>query len=446
MEENFYLENYGCSANRANAEIMAGLLERAGFIQVSTPEHASVIILNTCIVKLPTEHFMARRIKELDKGFPGAKLIVAGCMPDAELGLLKKSSPRALVLGSHHIKEILRFVNPNSSEREIIGGSGEVKLGLPRVRFNPAIAVIPISEGCMGSCAYCIVKFAKGRLRSYPMHEIVEEVRKSVESGCREIWLTSQDCSSYGRDYSEKSQLPNLLHEINMVKGKFWVRVGMMNPDNILPVIPELIREFQSQKIFKFIHIPVQSGSNAILRKMRRNYTIEDFKKIISLFRASIPRIAVSTDIICGFPGETEEQFNESRALSDELKFDFINISRFWPMPGTEAFSMPDNINGNITKKRSQVLKVESDRVSLEKNKLEVGYEYEVLIDNDLKEGSYSARNEFYMPVSIQYAGNIGKYGNRARNLFNVFSYARITGATSHGLIGEIVDKDRNQL
>jgi threonylcarbamoyladenosine tRNA methylthiotransferase CDKAL1 len=444
MNENFYLESYGCSANKAGSEIMAGLLERQGFIQVSSPEHASVIIINTCIVKLPTEHFMARRIKELDMGFPDAKLIVAGCMPDAELDLVKKSSPRAFILGSHRIKEILRLVNPGASEREITGGSDEVKLGLPRARFNPAIAIIPISEGCLGNCAYCIVKFAKGRLRSYPLNEIVEEVRKSVESGCREIWLTSQDCSAYGRDYSEKSQLPNLLHGINAVKGKFWVRVGMMNPDNILPVIPELIHEFQSMKVFKFIHIPVQSGSNAVLRKMRRNYTVEDFKKIISLFRASIPRIAVSTDIICGFPGETEEQFNESRALSDELKFDFMNISRFWPMPGTDAFSMPDSINGNITKKRSQILKVESDRVSLEKNRLEIGAEYPVLIDADLKEGSYSARNEFYMPVSVQYAGNIGKYGNRARNIFNVFSCARITGATSHGLIGEIAEKNMN--
>ena len=439
MEETFYLETYGCSANTANAEIIAGLLERAGFIQMSSPEHASLLIINTCIVKAPTEHYMARRIRELDKGFPDSKLIVAGCMPDAELDLVKESSPRALMLGSHHVKDILKLITGENTQ--IIGYSDEVKLGLLRIRKNPAVAIIPISEGCLGSCAYCIVKFAKGRLHSYPLHEIVKEVEKSVASGCREIWLTSQDNSAYGRDYSEKSQLPALLVKINALKGSFWARVGMMNPDSILPVLDELVPPFRSMKIFKFIHIPVQSGSNEILKKMMRNYSVEDFKEIVSSFRKMIPRITLSTDIICGFPGETEEQFMESVNLIKEIKPDVLNISRFWAMPGTEAAAMEGQLNGNETKERSKRMTAEFKRIALEKNRTEIGSQYPILIDENLGNENYIARNEFYKPISIKYSGNIGRYGNCTRNIFNVFSKARIVGATSHSLIGEIVEE-----
>ncbi|MEM0230603.1 MAG: tRNA (N(6)-L-threonylcarbamoyladenosine(37)-C(2))-methylthiotransferase [Candidatus Woesearchaeota archaeon] len=429
----FYLESYGCSANTANAEMISGILESAGMLRVSSPEHASVIIINTCIVKAPTEHKMQRRISEISAQFPEKKLIISGCMPDAEGKTLKKIAPKAILLGSHHVKKVLEALTRG---RSFTGYSEEVKLGLPRHLSNPAICIVPISEGCLGNCSYCIVKLAKGKLHSYPVNEIVKEVKSGLRAGAREIWITSQDNSAYGRDLAEKSQLPMLLEEVTSIRGKFWVRVGMMNPDGILPVLDSLILRFRSEKVFKFIHIPVQSGNDEILRRMRRRYSVEDFKHIITEFRRKIPRITISTDIICGFPGETEEQFEDSINLIKWLRPDVLNISRFWPMPGTEAASMKNILNGNITKHRSQKLSRIFEGIALEKNKAEIGSECPVLVDEHIKENLYVARTEFYKPVSLR----IDRRMLGQKKVLGSFARARITGATSNSLIGELVE------
>jgi MiaB-like tRNA modifying enzyme len=432
-EPTFYLESYGCSASTANAEIIAGLLERAGMLRVSSPEHASVIILNTCIVKAPTEHRMKRRIVELST-FSGKRLIVSGCMPDAEKDEILRLAPKAVLLGSHHVRRILEAA---LNGRSFTGYSKEVKLGLPREMSNPAISIIPISEGCLGNCAYCAVKLAKGGLHSYPLDKIVKEAERSIKAGIREIWLTSQDNSAYGRDYAEKSQLPVLLESISSLKGMFWVRVGMMNPDSILPVLDRLIIQFRSEKIFKFIHIPVQSGNDEVLKRMRRRYTVDDFKSIITEFRKKIPRITVATDIICGFPGESEQQFEDSLRLVDWLRPDVLNISRFWAMPGTEAYSMQGMLNGNETKERSRRLSLLFEKISLEKNKAEVGSEYTVLIDENLGSGNFVARTEFYRPVSLRISDKL----LRQHKMLGSFARARIVDATSYSLVGEFVEK-----
>lgn len=395
-----YIENYGCSANKSNAEIMMGLLERAGCIIIESEKDADIIIINTCIVKGPTETKILKRIKDLAQ--EGKELIISGCMPEAEYDVLKNIIPDAILIGPQHIKEITKAVEiiiNRKKKKDFVGYKHETKLCMPKHRYNKIIGIVQISEGCDGDCSYCITRLAKGMLFSYPAEKIIEEVKADIEEGCREIWLTSQDCAAY--EYN----LPDLLKKISAIKGKFFVRLGMMNPNNVKKILPELIEAVKKEdsKVFRFIHIPVQSGNNEILRKMNRRYDVKDFKEIISEFRKEIPDITISTDIICGFPTETEEQFSDSMKLIEEIKPDVLNISRFWPRPGTPAESMKQ-IPSWITKERSRKLTKVFNRIALEKNQRWIGWKGEVLIDEKGKSGTGTmiGRNNCYKPVVVR--------------------------------------------
>ncbi len=397
-----YIENYGCSANRSNAEIIAGLLERAGCVVVTDEKaagSADIVILNTCIVKGPTENRAVRRIKEITRA--GNHLIVSGCMAEAEPELIHELSEKAILVGPDHIREITKAVDVILGRRKpghFIGRQHEIKLLLPKRRYNKVIGIIQISEGCDGNCAYCITRLAKGKLRSYSPEKIITEAKQSLRDGVREIWLTSQDCAAYGHG------LPDLLHDISQLKGRFLVRLGMMNPNNVMRVLDELIEAFKEEKIFKFLHIPVQSGNDDVLKSMKRRYSADDFRRIISRFRDAMPDMTISTDIICGFPGETEEQFNDSVELVRKIKPDVLNISRFWPRPGTAAEKMEGQMHGNVTKERSKKLQKEFEKIALERNKAWTGWKGPVLIDEKGKPGTGTmvGRNYAYKPVVVR--------------------------------------------
>lgn len=394
-----YIENYGCSANKSNAEIMAGLLEKAGCMILTDEreaKNADIIIINTCVVKGPTETHAVKRIKEL-----GSKpLIVAGCMPEAEHGLLKEIAPDAILIGPQHVKDITKaadIILSGKKRKDFIGERHEIKLCLPKHRYNRAIDIVQISEGCDGDCTYCMTRFAKGKLFSYPSDKIISEISSGLKEGCREFWLTSQDCASY------EHSLPDLMQGINSIKGKFFARVGMMNPNKVLPMLDELVEAFRAEKIFKFIHIPVQSGNDEILKKMGRRYKAMDFAEIIRHFREKIPEITISTDIICGFPAETDEQFEDSLKLIGEIQPDVLNISMFWPRPGTAAAKMKQLPPGTA-KERSRKLTEAFNRIALERNRKWIGWEGKVLIDEKGKPGTatWIGRNHCYKPVIVE--------------------------------------------
>ena len=348
-----FIKTFGCSANYNNSEIMAGLLIEAGHKIIDKSKDAELVIVNTCTVKLPTENRVKRSIRNFLK--LNKKIIVAGCMPEVQKDMLKNISPKLSFVGVHHTKKIVNAVNNviNGSLVDLTGKRNETKLNIPVKRKNSIIQIIQISEGCNGMCTYCIVRLAKGKLFSYPEEEIIKQAKSAVKGGCKEIWLTSQDNSAYGQDIN--TNLVSLLEKIISIKGDFKIRIGMMDPNNLILILDDLIKLIKSDKIFKFFHIPVQSGNDDILKKMERPYTIKEFKKIIKKLRKETPEITISTDIICGFPSETEEQFNDSVKLIKEIKPDVLNISRFWPRPGTKAALMKNQVHGRITKKRSQI-------------------------------------------------------------------------------------------
>ncbi len=419
-----HIETYGCSANQNNSEIMAGLLDQAKIKIVENLEEADLIVLNTCIVKGPTEAKEITRIKDILK--QNKLLVVAGCMPETSEKRIKEISTKIAILGVNNITEIVNVVKSleKNDAKTLLTRRHEIKLNLPKISKNPAIDIIQIAEGCLGNCTYCSVKFAKGELHSFPIKDIAADVKRSVDAGTKEVWLTSQDNSAYGKDLGK--DLLHLLQEIVKIKGDFKIRIGMMNPNHILPILDELVELYKNDKLFKFIHIPLQAGSDEVLKKMNRKYTIAEFKKIISAFRKEIPNITIATDIICGFPEETPAQFDDSLRLIEELRLDVVNISKFWLKKGTPA-SRLKQVSSQDIKERSKKMTALFNKISQEKYEEMIGWQGIVLVD-EKNDKSFIARDDSYKPIVLKGKFNLGEKIK-----------VKIIKSEKHYLIGELI-------
>ena len=419
------METYGCTANRVDAEIMMGLAETAGHEIVDTPESADVLILNTCAVKGTTYRRMLHRMEQLGRN--GRKLIVAGCLPLIDPKAIQRIGGFAAVISCRSVAEL-----PEVLARIERGETGIVrqvsdpveKPAMPKRRLSNVSAAIPIAEGCTSACTYCAVRLARGRLRSYSPESIVEEARRLVSSGYREILLTAQDTAAYGADRGES--LPALISAIVNIPGNFRIRVGMMNPSSVIPILDKLIESFKNEKVYRFLHLPVQSGDDRILRMMGRNYTVDDFLKIVDRFRSEIPDMTLCTDIIVGFPGEGEDEFENTKRLVLRVRPDKVNISRFSPMPGTPAARMPQ-LDGCTVCARSRELHEICLRIGMERNMEYVGREVSGFVVEPGEKGGQILRSEGYRQVVI-HGAELGD-----------FLRVRITGARPTYLLGERV-------
>jgi MiaB-like tRNA modifying enzyme len=378
----FYIETYGCSRNQADSEAIAGALAEE-HEQVSTPDDADIVVVNTCIVKTPTENKILKALKK----YSNKKLIVAGCMPEAERDKIKEVAPNAEIWGVKH--------------EEVLEG--------PHIRVNKLVGIIPISSGCLGSCTYCIVRFARGKLKSYSVEKILNAIETAIKDECKEIWITAQDTGAYGIDIG--NSLPNLLEKVCTLDGDFKVRVGMMNPNHAMKMLPALSKALQHEKMFKFLHLPIQSGNNKILKEMNRFYTVEDYKKIIDYVKREIPQITISTDIIVGFPGETNQEFKDTLKVLEETKPDIVNISRYGARPGTSAAELKQH--EEITKKeRSREATKLVKEIGQARNNDWINWEGEVLIDEHGKENDFIGRNFAYKPIVVKGTHKLGEKVN----------------------------------
>lgn len=428
-----FVESFGCSANLADGEVLAGCLVEAGYELAENISDADVVIYNTCAVKGPTED----RTITLLKRFPSdKKLIVAGCLPLINFERLCKKVDFDAVLGPAAGERVVDVVRRVLDGEKVVALEGAVdakpSLHLPRLRLNPFVGIIPINYGCLGSCAYCCVVFARGRLRSYSIEEIVERVRSDLASGVREFWITSQDTACYGRDMGVN--LADLLEALCSIKGDFGIRVGMMTPNLAKSILYDLIRVFQSEKVFKFIHLPVQSGDDRVLRRMQRFYSVDDFKEIVKSFRAVFSDVTLATDIICGFPGETREAFERTLQLIKEVQPDIVNISKFFARPETTAAEMREEfVPPREIKRRSGVTAKLVKKVSLERNRRWVGWSGKVFVDEVGRvPGSWVGRNFAYKPVVLKDIGSDDLAGATLR--------LKVVKAFTTYLEGEIVE------
>ena len=394
-----YVEVFGCTANKGDASLVRGVLKENGHEIVENIDNADALVILTCTVIDTTEQRMLSRLKifkETDK-----KVIVAGCMASVQTDLIKSIIPNAGLLPpqySHHVSELLEGKSVDFVEKNKTRFSKH---------FDDIIAPISIAEGCMFSCSYCITSHARGKLKSYPIDEIVNDICFAINQGCREIQLTAQDTSSYGLDI--KQNLGELLTNVSKIKGEYRIRVGMMNPYTCHMNINSILEGFGDSRIYKFLHLPVQSGDNDILKKMNRKYTVQDFLGIIKKFRENYPDITISTDVIVGFPTETDEQFQNTIDLLKKVRPDITNITRFSARPNTLAKTMKGRIKTEIVKERSKILTDLCNNISKENNLRHIGKKYSILITEKGKNNTSVGRTENYKPVVIQNFVKIGE-------------------------------------
>lgn len=424
-----FVKNYGCSANLADGEVLAGCLAEAGYTIVNSASEADVIIYNTCAVKGPTENRIIAALKRAPKE---KKLIVAGCLPLINSERLYREVSFDGAIGPAAGDRITVVVERVLAGNKVKALEGSLKakplLNLPHLRANPIVSVIPVNYGCAGSCAYCCVVSARGRVRSYSLREVVERVQTDLVAGVKELWITSQDTACYGKDTG--TNLAALLEAIVSVRGDFRVRVGMMTPNLVKTMLPDLINAFRSEKVFKFVHLPVQSGDNSVLRSMNRLYSVQDFREIVGSFRTIFPKITVATDVICGFPGETRKAFVNTLNLIEEVKPDIVNISKYFARPGTKAAKICCGIvkPGEIKRRSCEAAKI-AKVVSLEKNQRWVSWRGKILVDEKGKRpGSWIGRNFAYKPVTLE----------NSANLFGKIVQVKIVKAFSTHLLGMI--------
>lgn len=398
--------------NQGEAKLMEDFLSNCGHRIVKDMEDSDALVLVTCTVIETTERKMLKRLAAFsDTGKP---VIVGGCMTTAQKDLILSSNPEAVLVVPDSIRDIGDIVKGLEIEhkREIINQevndlSESVQPDIPKIMPN-IDTIIPIASGCLGSCTYCITRIARGELQSQSPEILIKGIEKALAEGFKEIRLSSQDNAAYGREIGE--DLPSLVDRITNLPGDFRVRVGMMNPDNALPIMDKLISVYQNPKVFKFLHVPFQSGSERILSIMNRQYSIDDFFEVIDGFRNVIPDITISTDVIVGFPGEEDEDFEMSVKLIEKLKPDILNITRFSARPGTPAMDFKNIIHSRTAKDRSRILTTLHTDISTRINHGYVGQKGRVLITEHGIKNTMMGRMDNYKTVVLEENVSIGQF------------------------------------
>ena len=416
-----FVEAYGCSASFADSEMISGLIVNGGHTLATNSSESDLNLIVTCSVKDTTANKMMHRIKSL-KSKP---LIVAGCLPKAEKSNVEKFTENASLLGPNSLGKTLEVINSTlaGTKQIALEDSDLSKVGLPKVRLNPTVGIVEIASGCMSECTFCQTKLSKGDLSSYRLGDIVRQVETEIKDGCKEVWLTSTDNGCYGLDIG--TDLPTLVNSVSEIKEDFMIRVGMMNPMYMPRIKEKLIESYDNDKVFKFLHIPVQSGSDKVLNDMKRGHTSQTFREIVKKTKEKFENFTISTDIIVGFPSETEEDFQKTIALLEETKPDVVNLSKYSARPGTDAAELKQ-IDAAEIKRRSKVIFEQINKISLESNKKWIGWKGKVLFDENTEEG-IKGRNYAYKPIAVQEDVKIGD------------SYiVEIIDATRKRLIGKI--------
>jgi MiaB/RimO family radical SAM methylthiotransferase len=415
---------------------MSTILHKSGYIK-TTMEDAEFIIINTCAVKQQTENKIKSRLNELFNNYKeetNKYFIIAGCLPHIEpkyIDVVKNLIPNfSAIIDLDNIDDIpLIFEKIKSGKTNLIIRSkrsidkSEILIDYPEGKIT---GIVPISEGCLGSCSYCCVKNARGRLKCYNFYTIFDNVKHQLDQGIKQIYLTSQDCSTY--EY-EKYKLVDLISKIVGLDYDFFLRIGMLNPKFLVDEIEQLLTIFNLKKVYQFMHIPIQSGSDKILKLMNRNYNISDIVEKVKMLRKKFPFLSVSTDIICGFPGETEEDFNQTIDLIKWLKPEILNLSKFTPRPGTVAKHMVQ-VNSKTIKKRSTALSDVFRESLLYINDKWKNWEGKVLVlHKGVNKNQAFGRNYAYKNIFIE----------NFKESYGIFAKVRINDIDGFNLFAELI-------
>ena len=431
------IETYGCTLNQADSRIMAGILRSKGNsvdlgnygdkeAQRSNSGYDYVIV-NTCTVKTPTEQKILSKLSTMRN--LGSRLIVAGCLASASPEKVEKVVPNANIINTTSIANIAEVIE---SAEKGIRTVDKTYHRLDKLAFYNGgfgtVAKIPISEGCLSNCTFCETKFARGPLNSFSEELIIRAVENEVRNGAKEIELTAQDTGAYGLD--KRTNIAELVGKVAEIEGEFMIRIGMLNPEHLHRYFDELIEAYGNSKVYKFVHLPVQSGSNKVLREMRRNYTIEEFEEYVKELRNKIKGISLETDMIVGYPTESNADFEESIKMLNRVKPEITNVSKFGARPHAEASMLAQLPNSEIKTRSIEMSRVVR-RIQYEIRSGFVGTKQRVIV-TERHEGYVQGRTNSYLAVVLNNTGiPVGS-----------FITSKITGNTSTCLIGEEIKEE----
>ena len=416
-----WVEAYGCSASFADSEMISGLIVNGGHTLARNSSESDLNLIVTCSVKDATANKMIYRIKKL-KTKP---LVVAGCLPKAEKKTVEKFSENASMLGPNSLGKTIQVIESTLKGKKTVAleDTDLSKVGLPKVRLNPTVGIIEIANGCKSECTFCQTKLSKGDLNSYRIGDIVRQVGQEIKEGCKEVWLSSTDNGCYGFDID--SDLPTLVDSVSDIPNDFMIRIGMMNPMYMPRIRDGLLKSFENDKVFKFLHVPVQSGSDKVLNDMKRGHTAKTFMNVVSRFRSKFPNFTISTDIIVGFPSESEADFAETIELLEKTRPDIVNLSKYSKRPGTEAATWKQVDVSEVRRRSKQVFEL-SRKISYENNKKWIGWNGDVLFD-ERNDEDIKGRNFSYKPIFVK---DYVEIGERQK--------VTVTDVTDHSLLGTI--------
>jgi tRNA-2-methylthio-N6-dimethylallyladenosine synthase len=438
MDGRYLLRTFGCQMNEHDSERIGGLLMADGMIPTDDAERARVIVFNTCAIRENADNKLygnLGHLKPIKDRNPDLRIVVAGCLAQKDQGVIQQKAPWVdVVVGTHalpHLLDLLHRADVEGPQMDVREYTELFPSALPAAREDPFRAWVSIAMGCDNACTFCIVPFVRGPQRSRRMGDVLAEVQGLVERGVVEITLLGQNVNTYGRDLtvpgSPRTPLfARLLREIDGVDGLRRVRFTSPHPHDFTP---DVIKAMAAcEKVCEHIHFPLQSGSDAVLKAMRRSYRRERYLEWLGRIRAAVPDVGVSTDIIVGFPGETEDDFRKTLDVVERARFDSAYTFQYSPRPGTRAASLPDQVPKEVVQERFERLVALQEGIALERNGALVGRTFEVLVEGNGKKGATQARTRT----------------NRILHLVDplppgTFVHARVTGAAPHHLMGETV-------
>ena len=436
MGEKYYIETYGCQMNEHDSEKMAFLLEEMGLIPVATPDAADVVIINTCSIREKAEHKVYSALgtlKSLKIRRPRMVTIVAGCVAQQEkTKLLKRVTHLDAVIGTHHISDLPAVLERiRHRERVVLAEFAEstdsLHIHAPHKGKSPVCSYVTIMQGCSNYCSYCVVPYTRGPEISRPSHDIVTEVEELVSNGVKEVTLLGQNENAYGKDLEGVASFGELLRRLDAISGLERIRFTTSHPKDFTIDLVEAMAELSS--VCEHVHLPLQSGSDRILSAMRRGYTVAQYLETIRSLRARIPGVAITADMIVGFPGETDEDFLHTLAALEEIRFDQIFSFKYSARPGTAARKLPSHVAEEVKSERLDRVHALQDRITEEYHRTAEGTELEVLIEGLRPQtGQAFGRARTNKIVNLESADNVS-----VGELVQV----RVVRGLRHSLVGE---------
>jgi tRNA-2-methylthio-N6-dimethylallyladenosine synthase len=435
MSKTYFITTYGCQMNEHDSERLAGLLESEGYVKSGAAENADVVLFNTCCIREKADQRLygnLGHLKRVKDERPEMKIVVGGCLAQKDRSLIQQKAPYVdVVLGTHNLGSLPRLLREaeDGPAFEILEQTEVFPSALPARRNSPWHAWVSISIGCNNSCTFCIVPAVRGREISRRTGDIVQEAQTLVDDGVIEVTLLGQNVNSYGRDLDGTPLFSKLLYALDDIEGLERVRFTSPHPKDFRADTVAAMAECRS--VCEHIHLPVQAGSDRVLKRMKRAYTRKRYMEKLEMVRDAIPDVAVTTDIIVGFPGETEAEFQETMSLVEQARYDAAYTFQYSKRPMTEAADFPDQLPKEVVQDRYERLIALQETITFEKNRATVGRKEEVLVEGPSKKDSTKLTGRTRTNRLVHFDDDGAEPGS--------FRTVHITGAHPHHLDGDVL-------